>query len=67
MASVDDDAISNLHVRILDDPDTIAPKPVHWTRAQRFAGKDFTSPPELIRSSQHDLITGKFKIRDFLG
>ena len=37
----------------------------NWTRARRFAGKEFTAPPHLIRSAQHDL--AKFKIRDFLG
>ena len=65
MVSVDDYSPSNLYVRLLGDPDTIAPKPVHWTRARRFAGKDFTTTPALIRSAQHDL--AKFKIREFAG
>ena len=55
---------SNLYVRLLGDPDTVTPKPVHWTRARRFAGKEFTTSPRLIRSAQHDL--GKFRLRDFL-
>ena len=55
---------SNLFVRLLGDPDTVPPKPVHWTRARRFAGKEFTASPRLIRTAQHDL--GKFRLRDFL-
>ena len=55
---------SNLYVRLLGDPETVPPKPVHWTRARRFAGKEFTASPRLIRLAQHDL--GKFRLRDFL-
>ena len=55
---------SNLYVRLLGDHDTVTPKPVHWTRARRFAGKEFTASPRLIRTAQHDL--GKFRLRDFL-
>ena len=55
---------SNLFVRLLGDPATVPPKPVHWTRARRFAGKEFTASPRLIRMAQHDL--GKFRLRDFL-
>ena len=34
VVSIDDDTPSNLYVRLLGDPETIAPKPVHWTRAR---------------------------------
>ena len=59
------DSPSTLSVRLVGDPDSVAPKKVHWTRARRFTGKDFTLTPKLIRSAQNDL--AKFKIRDFLG
>ena len=36
---------------------------VHWTCCRRFAGKDFTVTPALIKLVQHDF--GKFKIKDF--
>ena len=52
-------------MRLVGDPDTVTPKKVHWTRARRFAGKDFAFTPTIIRSAQNDLT--KFKIRDFLG
>ena len=45
--SVADDEPSTTYVRLLGDPDTIAPKPVHWTRLKRFAGKEFTITPQL--------------------
>ena len=54
---------SNLYVRLLGNPDTVAPKPVHWTRDRRFVDKEFTASPRLIRLTQHDL--GKFRLRDF--
>ena len=51
-------------MRLLGDPDTVPPKPVHWTRVRRFSGKEFTASPRLVRLAQHDL--GKFRLRDFL-
>ena len=64
VVSLAPDQPSILHLRLLDDPDTIKPKPVHWTRCQRFAGKDFFASPRMIKSAQHDLT--KFKIHNFV-
>ena len=56
---------SVLHVRLLGDPDTVKPVGVHWTRCKRFAVKEFTRTPQLIKSAQHDF--AKFKIQSFEG
>ena len=53
-----------LQLRLLGDPTTVKAKPVHWTRVKRFADKEFTVTPRMIKSAQHDLT--KFKIRDFV-
>ena len=53
-----------MYVRLLGDPDTVEPKAVHWTRVRRFAGKEYTATPALIKSAQHDF--AKFKIEDFV-
>ena len=64
IVTMDPDQPSILHLRLLGDPDTIKPKPVHWTRCKRFTVKEFSASPRMIKSAQHDL--GKFKIRDFV-
>ena len=64
VVSVSEGEPSVLYLRLLGDPETSEPKPVHWTRCRRFAGKDFTVTPELIKSAQHDM--GKFKIKNFV-
>ena len=64
VVAVEADQPSILQVRLLGDPLTIKPKPVHWTRAKRFTGKEFAANPRLVKSAQHDL--SKFKIRDFV-
>ena len=53
---------SELHVRLIGDPDSVKPKEVHWTRCRRFAGKEFNLTPRIIRSAQNDL--AKFRIKD---
>lgn len=65
VVSVEPGAPSELHVRLVGDNEDEPPKPVHWTRVRRFAGKEFHATPKIIRSAHHDW--GKFKIRDFLG
>ena len=65
VVSVQSDEPSVLNLRLLGDPDTVPPKAVHWTRCKRFAGKEFTVTPQLIKSAQHDF--AKFKIEDFVG
>ena len=52
-------------MRLLVDPDTIEFKAGHWTRCRRFAGKEHTVTPALIKSAHHDFT--KFKIEDFVG
>ena len=64
MVSVEAHQPSILHLRLLGDPAASKPKPVHWTRVMRFAGKDFFASPRMIKFAQHD--TGKFKITDFV-
>ena len=48
----------------MGDPDTVKPVAVHWTRVKRFAGKDYTRTPQLLKSAQHDF--AKFKIEKFV-
>ena len=64
IVSVEPDEPSILYLRLLGDPATIKPKPVHWTRCKRFAGKEFHATPQMIKSAQHDM--AKFKIRDLV-
>ena len=64
VVSVEPDAPSILHLRLLGDPDTVKPKAVHWSRCKRFAGKDFFATPQIIKSAQHDL--ARFRIREFV-
>ena len=51
VVSVEPDQPSILQLRLLGDPATIKPKPVHWTRCTRFAGKNFHAPPRIVRSA----------------
>ena len=53
-----------LYVRLLGDPPSVKPVTVHWTRLKRFAGKEFTRTPQLLKSAQHDF--AKFKIEEFV-
>ena len=64
VTSVPAGAPSVLFVRLLGDPDTVKPVAVHWTRVKRFAGKDYTRTPQLLKSAQHDF--AKFKIEKFV-
>ena len=64
VTSVPEGEPSHIYVRLLGDPDTIEPKGVHWTRCRRFAGKEYTATPAMIKSAQHDF--AKFKIQDFV-
>ena len=65
VTSVPPRAPSVLFVRLLGDPATVKPVAVHWTRCKRFAGKEFTRTPQLVKSTQHD--SEKFKITEFVG
>ena len=49
---------------MLGDPGTVKPVVTHWTRVKRFADKDFTHTPQLLKSAQHDFT--KFKIEKFV-
>lgn len=65
ITSIPEGAPSVLYVRLLGDPPSVKPVAVHWTRVKRFAGKEFTRTPQLIKSAQHDF--AKFKINEFVG
>ena len=54
-----------LHLRLLDDPDTIKPKTVYWTATLSvILRQGLLYLPRMVKSTHHDL--GKFKIRDFV-